>query len=126
MDMKGLSVFIADLRKGLFPPFLRNKKEIKKNYFFLKQNTFSRANEQHQTANSKEAEQKRVDKEMAKIRMKFKSNANMKGYDRKKYVCKLLYIYMLGYEIDFGHMEAVALLSSDKYSEKHIVSSSSS
>ena len=53
--------------------------------------------------------------------MKFKSNANMKGYDRKKYVCKLLYIYMLGYEIDFGHMEAVALLSSDKYSEKHIV-----
>ena len=43
------------------------------------------------------------------------------GYDRKKYICKLLYMFMLGYEIDFGHMEAVNLISSDKYSEKHIV-----
>lgn len=45
----------------------------------------------------------------------------MSGYDRKKYVCKLLYIYMLGYDIDFGHIEAVNLLSSSKYSEKHMV-----
>jgi hypothetical protein len=46
----------------------------------------------------------------------------MKGYDRKKYITKLLYIYMLGYEIEFGHMEAIELLSSSKYSEKHLVS----
>jgi hypothetical protein len=45
----------------------------------------------------------------------------MKGYDRKKYITKLLYIYMLGYEIEFGHMEAIELLSSSKYSEKHLV-----
>ena len=46
----------------------------------------------------------------------------MKGYDRKKYITKLLYIYMLGYDIEFGHMEAIELLSSNKYSEKHLVS----
>ncbi len=32
----------------------------------------------------------------------------------------MLYIYMLGYEIDFGHIEAINLLSADKYSEKHM------
>lgn len=48
-------------------------------------------------------------------------SGNVTGYDRKKYICKLLYMFMLGYEIDFGHMEAINLISSDKYSEKHIV-----
>lgn len=46
----------------------------------------------------------------------------MSGYDKKKYVCKLLYMYILGWDIDFGHMEAVNLISSPKYSEKQIVS----
>lgn len=32
----------------------------------------------------------------------------------------MLYIYILGWEIDFGHMEAVHLISSQKYSEKQI------
>lgn len=50
----------------------------------------------------------------------------MSGYDKKKYVCKLLYMYILGWDIDFGHMEAVNLISSSKYSEKQIVSSSAS
>lgn len=85
MDMRGLSVFISEIRKST----------------------------------SKEEEQGKVDKELAKIRSKFKS-PNLKGYDRKKYICKLLYIYMLGYEIDFGHIEAVNLLASEKYSEKHL------
>lgn len=84
MDMRGLSVFISEIRKCA----------------------------------TKEEEQKKVDKELAKIRSKFKS-PSLKGYERKKYVCKLLYIYMLGYEIDFGHIEAVNLLSSEKFSEKH-------
>ena len=44
------------------------------------------------------------------------------GYQKKKYVCKLLFIFLLGNDIDFGHMEAVNLLSSNKYSEKQIVS----
>uniref|UniRef100_A0A0K0CXQ4 Alpha_adaptinC2 domain-containing protein n=1 Tax=Angiostrongylus cantonensis TaxID=6313 RepID=A0A0K0CXQ4_ANGCA len=28
------------------------------------------------------------------------------GYQKKKYVCKLLFIFLLGNDIDFGHMEA--------------------
>lgn len=62
-----------------------------------------------------------MDKELAHIRERFLKDASMKGYDRKKYVSKLLYIQMLGYSFDFGHMEAVNLLSSLKYSEKQIV-----
>jgi AP-2 complex subunit alpha len=62
-----------------------------------------------------------VNKELAKIRKKFKEEPNMEGYDRKKYVCKLIYVYLLGENIDFGYMEAVALLSSPKYQEKLIV-----
>jgi AP-2 complex subunit alpha len=45
----------------------------------------------------------------------------MDGYNRRKYVLKLLYIFMLGYEVDFGYMEALALQSSEKFSEKQIV-----
>ena len=67
---------------------------------------------------TKEQEEKRVDKEMAHIRSKFTSETHMNGYQRKKYVWKILYMYMLGYEVDFGHMEAVNLVSSPKYSEK--------
>ena len=44
------------------------------------------------------------------------------GYSKKKYVCKLLFIFLLGHDIDFGHMEAVTLLSSNSYTEKQIVS----
>ncbi|EAL70674.1 adaptor-related protein complex 2, alpha subunit [Dictyostelium discoideum AX4] len=69
---------------------------------------------------SKENEEKRVTKEMAHIRKEFKENKNIDGYQRRKYVCKLVYMYMLGYELDFGHMEAVTLLSSTKFSEKQI------
>ncbi len=36
------------------------------------------------------------------------------AYDRKKYVWKLLYIYMLGYEIDFGHKQACDLCAAEK------------
>jgi len=36
------------------------------------------------------------------------------AYNKKKYVWKLLYIYMLGYDVEFGHMEAVSLISSYK------------
>ena len=39
-------------------------------------------------------------------------------YEKKKYVWKMLYIYMLGYDVDFGHMEAVSLISAPKYPEK--------
>ena len=63
----------------------------------------------------------------------------MDGYDKKKYIYKLVYIIILGYDIgpcvagaaivqllallstDIGHMEALQLLSSNKYSEKSAV-----
>jgi len=66
---------------------------------------------------SKEQESKRVEKELAKIRQKFTAT-KLSGYDKKKYVWKLLYSYMLGYDIDFGHLQSVELCSSQKFSEK--------
>ncbi|KHJ48270.1 adaptin region [Trichuris suis] len=69
---------------------------------------------------SREAEIKRINKELANIRSKFKGDKAIDGYQKKKYVCKLLFIFLLGHDIDFGHMEAVNLLSSNKYTEKQI------
>ncbi|XP_076852365.1 AP-2 complex subunit alpha-2 isoform X2 [Brachyhypopomus gauderio] len=73
-----------------------------------------------QEGKSKEAEIKRINKELANIRSKFKGDKALDGYSKKKYVCKLLFIFLLGHDIDFGHMEAVNLLSSNKYTEKQI------
>eukprot|EP01097_Dermamoeba_algensis_P003798 TRINITY_DN2586_c0_g1_i1.p1 TRINITY_DN2586_c0_g1~~TRINITY_DN2586_c0_g1_i1.p1 ORF type:complete len:877 (-),score=197.89 TRINITY_DN2586_c0_g1_i1:104-2734(-) len=69
---------------------------------------------------SREAEAKRVNKEMANIRTKFKEAKGLDGYQKKKYVCKIIYMFMLGYEIDFGYLEAINLLSSEKYTEKQM------
>ena len=63
---------------------------------------------------------KRINKELANIRSKFKGDKTLDGYQKKKYVCKLLFIFLLGHDIDFGHKEAVNLLVSNKYSEKQI------
>ncbi|KID62115.1 AP-2 complex subunit alpha-2 [Metarhizium brunneum] len=70
-------------------------------------------------ARARELEEKRINKELANIRQKFK-DGNLSGYHKKKYVCKLLYIYILGWNVDFGHLEAVNLISAQKYSEKQI------
>jgi len=48
----------------------------------------------------------------------------MDGYTRKKCVAKILYMYVLGYEPDFGYAEALRLLSSKKFSEKQMVRTS--
>jgi hypothetical protein len=53
----------------------------------------------------------------------FSGDKQLDGYQKKKYVCKLLFIFLLGNDVDFGHMEAVDLLASNKYTEKQIVSS---
>jgi len=85
-------------------------------------------------AKSKEEETKRVDKELANIRRKFStgasgstsklgvdgSNSSLSSYQRKKYVWKLVYIHVLGYEVDFGHPEVLTLVKSNKYSEKQV------
>ncbi|VDB84483.1 unnamed protein product [Peniophora sp. CBMAI 1063] len=70
-------------------------------------------------ARVRDLEEKRINKEMANIRKKFK-DGNLDGYQKKKYVAKVLYTYILGYKVDVGHMEAVNLISSHKYSEKQI------
>jgi len=85
-------------------------------------------------AKSKEQESDRVERELAKIRRKFAtglggssskvgpdgSNASLSSYQRKKYVLKLVYIHVLGYEVDFGHPEVLTLVKSKKYSEKQV------
>ncbi|KII94378.1 hypothetical protein PLICRDRAFT_133053 [Plicaturopsis crispa FD-325 SS-3] len=70
-------------------------------------------------ARVRELEEKRINKEMANIRKKFK-DGNLDGYQKKKYVSKIIFTYILGYKVDVGHMEAVNLISSQKYSEKQI------
>jgi len=82
-----------------------------------------------------------VDKELGKIRKKFASGNVLSGklltslmvayaaaielrvtsdpvhaaeYDKKKYVWKLLYIYMLGYDVEFGHKQAADLIPVNK------------
>ncbi|KAG5511489.1 hypothetical protein GH5_06435 [Leishmania sp. Ghana 2012 LV757] len=71
------------------------------------------------TGNKKD-EESRVDEELAKIRAKFIHTSTMTTYDRKKYVCKLMFISMLGYPITFGHMEGLKLMSEESPSAKLI------
>ncbi|GAA6011448.1 hypothetical protein JCM11491_002790 [Sporobolomyces phaffii] len=67
----------------------------------------------------RELEEKRINKEMAHIRQKFK-DGNLDGRQKKKYISKIIFTSILGYPVDIGHMEAVNLISSTKYSEKQI------
>ncbi|KAG7740953.1 hypothetical protein KL923_001594 [Ogataea haglerorum] len=71
--------------------------------------------------NSKEQEQedRRVQSELVHIQKQFQQ-PNLSGYHRKKYICKLLYIYLMGHEFTFGLSEAMALARSRVYSEKTI------
>lgn len=68
---------------------------------------------------SKEQEVARVKKELSKIRQSF-GKSGLNGYSRKKYVAKLLYIYLLGYSFDFGFPQMVELVASSTFSEKQI------
>ncbi|KAI9226673.1 MAG: Adaptor protein complex AP-2 alpha subunit [Piptocephalis tieghemiana] len=84
-SMRGLTVFIADIRK----------------------------------CRVRELEERRINKELANIRAKFKQGG-LDGYSRKKYVCKLLYCYILGWDVSFGHSETLHLIASSTFSEKQI------
>lgn len=64
------------------------------------------------------AERKRVNKELAHIRSKFSQN-KLDGYSKKKYVWKCVYIYMLGYDVEVGHIQALQLVTSTRFSEKN-------
>ncbi|KAL6765658.1 adaptin N terminal region-domain-containing protein [Haematococcus lacustris] len=72
------------------------------------------------SAQNKEQEQRRVEKELLKIREKFNDDKALSGYDRRKYVWKLLYIYMLGYRIEFGYKQAADLIPQQKYKDKQV------
>ena len=76
---------------------------------------------------SHEAESRRVTFELAKIRGKFERAQGrghvakmLSSYDLKKYACKLIYIRVLGYVIDFGLREATLLMSSTDLAEKSV------
>jgi len=68
---------------------------------------------------TEEEERSRVDKELAKIRASF-SKSSVGAYAKKKYMWKIMYMYTLGYTVEFGHMQCVDLIRSDKYSEKNV------
>jgi AP-2 complex subunit alpha len=70
---------------------------------------------------SKDDETTRVEKELAHIREAFINPKKLDVYNRKKYVLKLMYISILGYSIEFGHMEAMELPHTAKYQDKVIV-----
>ncbi|KDD73994.1 adaptin, partial [Helicosporidium sp. ATCC 50920] len=69
---------------------------------------------------TKEQEKERVDKELGKVRKKYTSDKAMSDYDKRKYMWKLLYTHMLGYEVDFGHKQAMDLIASSGYAEKQV------
>ena len=54
---------------------------------------------------------------MAKIREKF-LKGGMAPVERKKYIWKLIYAHILGYDVDFGHDVAVSLINCQKFNDK--------
>lgn len=70
-------------------------------------------------ARSYEQEKSRIYEELRNVREKF-SDQNINAYNKRKYVAKLIYIYVLGYQVDFGHQEALSLIKMSKFSEKQV------
>lgn len=66
---------------------------------------------------SKQSESIRVEKELLNIRQNF-NNKNIDSYSLRKYTYKILYIHMLGYEINISHIQILQLISSNKYNDK--------
>lgn len=76
------------------------------------------------SSKDKAAESGRVTLELAKIRGRFgraQSGAkSLSARDLRKYACKLAYIRVLGYEVDFGVDEALLLASSPVAGDKAV------
>lgn len=92
-QIKGLSQFIADVR----------------------------------AASTSEAERARILAEIASLRKKIASGKvgtdgtrAKDGYECRKLVSKILFVYLLGYDVDFGCSEMVALVHMPRFAEKHI------
>lgn len=75
-----------------------------------------------------EEENKRINLEINNITSKFQDNggSGLSGYQKKKYICKLVYIYLLGHENHSNLLdgkfasEPLKLIASNVYSEKQI------
>lgn len=68
---------------------------------------------------SPKEEEARVDHELSKIRATFDNPKKLDGYSRKKYMYKLVMIYLLGHKIAaIGFSEALNLVASTKLREK--------
>lgn len=61
---------------------------------------------------SKEDELKLIETTKQEIRKKFNDNAKVSGSDKKAYVWKLVYIKLMGFEVDFCLDKVVDLLGS--------------
>lgn len=74
--------------------------------------------------NSKDQEEelKKISHEVNNIRSKMQSFSSLNGSQRKKYICKLIYVYILGNPdlVDFGFRESKELLASSNYGEKKL------
>ena len=66
---------------------------------------------------NRDQEEKVVHTELAKIRARF-LKGNLSPYDRRKYIWKLIYAHILGYDVDFGHDVAVSLINCPSLKEK--------
>lgn len=64
-------------------------------------------------------EDKRINEEIVHIQKQFQQ-PDLSGYHRKKYICKLLYMRLLGHHVGFGLDEAIELTRSEAFSEKSV------
>jgi hypothetical protein len=116
--MRGLNEFISDIR-ACPPSFV---------FDFLTIHTFQVARENKRKNESTRSwlifgpsSKVKIKTQVLLIHLFFIIDGSLNGYQKRKYVCKLIYIHLLGYDVDFGHMEAVNMISSFKYGEKQVV-----
>mmetsp|Transcript_10611 Transcript_10611/g.16026 ORF Transcript_10611/g.16026 Transcript_10611/m.16026 type:complete len:495 (-) Transcript_10611:102-1586(-) len=67
---------------------------------------------------NRDAEKVRVKKELEKIQEKFCAEKKLSAYEIRKYVCKLTYIRILGYDVLFGTAQVLKLACSSKIRDK--------
>ncbi|KAI5951384.1 hypothetical protein KGF54_004458 [Candida jiufengensis] len=73
--------------------------------------------------NSKDQDEeyKKIKQEISNIHQKFQGTS-LNGYQKKKYICKLMYIYIVGNSdmVDFGLKESFELMNSTSFGEKRL------
>ena len=70
-------------------------------------------------AGSVEKERELVTKELASIREDFKKG-RLNASDRRRDVLKMIYMKVLGYDVDTGFVEVIQLVGSPKFQDKHV------